>query len=193
MAELTVVAATLEHYDDIVALLPGSRGFSCTCQYFRLSSGDYSRSTMDIRTAGLREQLATPPSPGVVAYADGEAIGWCAFAPRTEYERLMRSKTIPIVDDTPVWSIVCFVVKTGHRRQGVSKAMLEAAIDYAEQQGAPALESYPIDTEGERVSTAFLYVGTVRSFEEAGFLRVQETDAKSAHRARWLMRLDLPR
>jgi GNAT superfamily N-acetyltransferase len=188
---LTVVPATLDRLDDVVALLPTSGGWGCTCQYFRMSSGDYNRSTMESRLAALREQLAATPAPGVVAYFDDEPIGWCAFAPRSDYERLVRSRTIPKVDEVPVWSVTCFVVRTGHRRQGVTKALLAGAVDYARHNGAPALEAYPIDPAGERVSTAFLYVGTVRTFEEAGFRKVAMTHATSARLPRWLMRLDL--
>jgi GNAT superfamily N-acetyltransferase len=189
--DITVVPATADRYEDVCSILPTSGGWGCTCQYYRLSAGDFSKSTMEGRLSALEAQMAEPPAPGVIAYADGEPVGWCAFAPRTEYERLMRSRTIPFVDDVPVWSVVCFVVKVGHRRQGISKALLAGAVEYARSQGAPALEAYPIDPAGERVSTAFLFVGTVRTFEEAGFRKVVETDARSARLPRWLMRLDL--
>jgi GNAT superfamily N-acetyltransferase len=191
MPDITVVPATEDRYEDVCSLLPTSGGWGCSCQYYRLSAGDFSRSTMEGRLSALGAQMAKPPAPGVVAYADGIPVGWCAFAPRTEYERLMRSRTIPFVDDAPVWSVVCFVVKAGHRRQGISKALLAGAVDYARSQGAPGLEAYPIDPAGERVSTAFLFVGTVRTFEEAGFRKVMETKATSARLPRWLMRLDL--
>lgn len=191
MPDIIVVPATADRFDDVGSVLPVSGGWGCTCQYFRMSAGEFSKSTMEERLDALAAQMAEPPAPGVVAYAEGAPVGWCAFAPRTEYERLMRSRTIPIIDDVPVWSVVCFVVKAGHRRQGISKALLGGAIDYARAQGVPALEAYPIDPGGDRVSTAFLYVGTLRTFEEAGFRRMVETDARSARLPRWLMRLDL--
>jgi GNAT superfamily N-acetyltransferase len=190
---ITVVPATEDRYDDVTEILPTRGGWGCTCQYFRLSSGDYNRSTEEDRLAALRSQMAATPAPGMLAYDDGEPVGWCGFAPRTDYERLMRSRTIPVIDDVPVWSVVCFVVKAGHRRRGVTKALLAAVVDYARDHGAPALEAYPIDPGDQRVSTAFLYVGTVRTFEEAGFERVVATDATSARLPRWLMRLDLSR
>lgn len=188
---VSVVPATLDRFDDVAAVLPTSGGWGCTCQYFRLSSGDYSRATEEDRIGALRHQLAATPAPGMLAYSDGEPVGWCGFAPRSDYQRLVRSRTIPVVDEVAVWSIVCFVVKAGHRRRGITKALLDGVIDYARDHGAPALEAYPIDPAGARVSTAFLYVGTVRTFEAAGFRKVVETDARSARLPRWLMRLDL--
>ena len=102
-----------------------------------------------------------------------------------------RSRTIPVVDDLPVWSIVCFKVRVGYRRRGVATALLRGAIDYARSMGAPAVEAYPIDPEGRRLDVTFSYVGFTSMFEAAGFRRVLETDARSAHRPRILMRLDL--
>jgi hypothetical protein len=54
-----------------------------------------------------------------------------------------------------------------------------------------AAVQHPIDTEGSRVSGAFLFVGTTSMFERAGFVRLVETSAHSAGRIRWLVRLDL--
>jgi GNAT superfamily N-acetyltransferase len=93
----------------------------------------------------------------------------------------------------PVWSIVCFKVRVGHRRKGVARALLDAAIDYAAEHGAPAIEAYPIDSEGKRLDVAFSYVGFTGMFEAAGFERVAETAAKSAGRPRVLMRRALIR
>lgn len=106
--------------------------------------------------------------------------------------RLERSRTIPRVDELPVWSIVCFIVRPGFRRKGIADAPLDGAIAYAAEQGATVLESYPIDTEGGRVSGTLLFVGTTSMFERAGFIRVVETSARSAGRSRWLMRRYLP-
>lgn len=192
MSDLTVVPATLDHLDDVLALVPGGdNAFGCLCQYFRMSSGEYRGSDRDVRLTALKEQLAGTPAPGVLAYRDGLAVGWSGFAPRADYERLVRSRTIPLIDETPVWSVVCFAVRTGHRRTGLTKALLNGVVEYAREMGAPALEAYPIDPEGARVNTADLYVGTVTTFEEAGFHKVRMTDSTSARLPRWLMRLDL--
>jgi hypothetical protein len=54
--------------------------------------------------------------------------------------RLQRSRTIPAVDGRPAWSVVCFIERAGHRRQGMASAMLEGAIDYARSCGGVTLE-----------------------------------------------------
>ena len=127
----------------------------------------------------------------MIAYQDGRLVGWCGFGPRSEMGRLVRSRTIPKIDDLPVWSIVCFLVQVGFRRQGVTAALLQGTIACARSHGVPALEAYPVDPAGKRISGAFAYVGLASTFERAGFQRVVETAAHSAGLPRWLMRLEL--
>ena len=103
---------------------------------------------------------------------------------------LVRSRTIPKVDDLPVWSIVCFLVRVGYRRRGVAAALLDGVVDFARRSGAPGVEAYPIDPEGGRVDVGFGYVGVTPMFEKAGFRRVVETSAHSDGRPRILMRLE---
>ncbi len=103
----------------------------------------------------------------------------------------MRSRTLPLIDDVPVWSILCFLVRPGFRRRGVARALLDGVIAHASAAGAPALEAYPIDAEGQRLDGTLSYVGFTSTFEAAGFRRVVETAGRSAGRPRWLMRLDL--
>jgi GNAT superfamily N-acetyltransferase len=76
---------------------------------------------------------------------DGVPVGWCSISPRSEIPRLEQSKLIRPTDDTPVWSIICVVVRSGHRKQGVTEQMLEGAVAYARPQGAPAVEAHPVD------------------------------------------------
>ena len=106
--------------------------------------------------------------PGVVTYLDGVAVGWCNIGPRSEISRLVHSKLILPTDDLPVWSIVCVVVRGGHRRKGVVGHLLEGAVAYAAANGAPAVEAHPVDPPG-RMDTTMAFVGTRSMFERAGF------------------------
>jgi GNAT superfamily N-acetyltransferase len=174
-------------------MFAGDGPMGCWCQYWRQSSGDYGRGRESPGSRELRLHAVVdggPPAPGLIAYVDHVPAGWCGFGPRSSMERLVRSKTIPTIDDQLVWSIVCFKVQVGYRRQGVTHALLAGAIDYARARGAPMLEAYPIDPEGARLDVSFSYVGFTSVFEAAGFTRILETDATSAGRPRWLMRLD---
>ncbi|HET7677717.1 MAG TPA: GNAT family N-acetyltransferase [Candidatus Limnocylindrales bacterium] len=187
---LTVRPATADAWPVIEEFFTNAVG-PCLCQYWRHSAGGYSRASEGERWAALRAQVEDEPAPGIIAEADGRMVGWCGLWPRHRLERLVRSRTIPAVDELPVWSIVCFAVRVGYRRRGVARALLAGAVEYARAAGAPALEAYPVDSGGRRLDVAFAYVGLVGMFEAAGFRRVAETDARSAGRPRILMRLDL--
>jgi GNAT superfamily N-acetyltransferase len=82
---------------------------------------------------------------------------------------LTHAKVLAPLDDTPVWSIVCFVVGREARGQGVGRALLTAAIGYAREHGATTLEAYPVDTEARRITSANAAGGTLRMFLAAGF------------------------
>ena len=187
---IRVLPATAEHWPDVVTLLGGSDERGCWCQAWRGAlrgsggdTGNRARLEAQVRDGAF--------APGVIAYLDDVPIGWCGLGPRGAMPRLVSSRTIPRVDELPAWSIGCFVVRTGYRRRGVTRALLAGAIDYARSQGAPCVEAYPIDPAGARVSATFGFVGFTSLFETAGFRRVVLTGAHSAGLPRWLMRLDL--
>jgi len=191
MQNIQVAPATKQRWPDVRALFEGHGERGCWCQYWRQSSSAYSNAAPGSGEFNLRQQVKAGPAPGMIAYRDNEPVGWLGFWPRTQMERLVRSRTLPVIDETPVWSIVCFMVRVGYRSQGVANALLNGAIQFARRSGVPMLEAYPIDSENRRVDVAFAYVGFTSMFEAAGFRRIVETDAKSAGRPRILMRLEL--
>jgi GNAT superfamily N-acetyltransferase len=189
--DIVVLPAAPDRWPDVEVLMAGHGERGCWCQYWRLTSSEYGNRGPGAGPRLLRGQLEASPAPGLLAYVDGEPAGWCGIGPRATMGRLVRSRTIPRIDDRPVWSIVCFLVRVGYRRRGVATALLAGVIDYARLQGAVGLEAYPIDSEGARVDVSFAYVGSTSMFERVGFRRVVETASHSARRTRWLMRLDL--
>lgn len=190
-SRLRVLPATADRWADVATLLGGAAERGCWCQSWRgTSRGD--EGALDGNRGRLEAQVRRGSfAPGVIADLDGEPVGWCGLGPRDAMRRLRRSRTIPRVDDSAVWSIGCFVVRPGYRRQGVTRALLDGAVAYARSMGAPAVEAYPIDPAGARVSTAFGFTGFASTFEAAGFRRVALTGAHSAGLPRWLVRLDL--
>src|SRR4051794_3566471 len=153
----------------------GTRGdpAGCWCQWYKLPTADWKATGREERKELLCGQVSQEPSPGLVAYREGEPVGWCAVEPRAVYERLRTAKVAAEVadtfDDPSVWSITCFVVRVGHRKRGVAHALVAAAVEHARKHGAGSVEAYPVDTE-ERpgMPSADLYHGTVRLFAGAG-------------------------
>ena len=188
MSAIEVVPATPDRWDDVVTILGSGSEQGCWCQAPRGREAGRPDKGPDLRPRLLREQLAEDPPAGLLAYLDGTVVGWLGFGRRDRLPRLQRSRTIPAVDDQPVWSVLCFNVRPGYRRRGVATALLDGLVDYAERSGAPGVEAYPIDPGGRRVDTSFGFVGMTGWFERAGFERIVETDAHSAGRTRMLMR-----
>ena len=191
MNTIRVAAATKERWPDVRTLFEGQGERGCWCQYWRQSSSEYSNAAPGSGELNLQLQVDSGPAPGLIAYFGNEPVGWLGFWPRTQMERLVRSRTIPSIDEAPAWSIVCFMVRVGFRRNGVAKALLNGAVRFARQSGVPVLEAYPIDSRNHRVDVSFGYVGFTSMFEAAGFRRIVETAAKSAGQPRILMRLEL--
>jgi GNAT superfamily N-acetyltransferase len=111
--------------------------------------------------------------------------------PRADIPRLVGSKLIRPIDELPVWSIICVVVRSGHRRQGVTTELLEGAVAWAASHGAPAVEAYPVDPGAERMDLTMAFVGTRSMFEKVGFEVLGTTDAVASRMPRLVMRRPL--
>jgi GNAT superfamily N-acetyltransferase len=75
----------------------------------------------------------------------------------------------PDLVDQGVWAITCFVVRVGYRRRGVGAALVGGAVEVARVGGARVVEAYPVDTAGQKISSADLYHGPLSTFVAAGF------------------------
>jgi GNAT superfamily N-acetyltransferase len=191
---IEVAPATADRFDDVAIMLGPKNPASsvCWCLSHRLDARTNRELVGPARGEYVRTLCGRDQGPGVLAYDAGEVVGWAAVAPRSELP-FARSRKIPHVDDLPVWSVWCIRVRPGHRGRGISHGLLAGAVAYARSQGAPAVEGYPVDNQGEKVDTTMAYVGTRRLFEGAGFTRAADTQSVSGGFPRVLMRLSLPR
>jgi GNAT superfamily N-acetyltransferase len=131
----------------------------------------------------------SPTPMGILASKDYEPVGWCACGPRSRYTTAIsgRSKIMasrPRAEDESVWLLPCLFVRVGHRGQGVSHALVRAAVELARREGAIAIEGWPLAGSERRSADAF--VGRESVFEDQGFARV---DRPSPQRV--IMRLEL--
>jgi GNAT superfamily N-acetyltransferase len=137
----------------------------CSCMRWRMRSTDFQRSTKEERVAALEGIVRDGMSIGVLAYEGGEAVGWCSVAPRETYEALQRYRGLPRLDDSAVWSVVCFFVDRKARRQGMTLGLLKAAVAYAVSRGARIVEGYPVEPSAR----LYTYMGSPETFRAAGF------------------------
>lgn len=165
----------------------------CWCMYWRLPRKDYDAARGDKAKRMLKRRVGQDLPPGVVAFHDDEAIGWLQIGPRADTPQWNGAKRVsaPVkpqdAADESVWAATCFYVKAGHRRQGVSDALLQGGIAFARKNGARVLEACPIETTG-RMDVVSLYVGHVSAFQRAKFKEVARRKDN-----RPLMRLRLKR
>ncbi len=182
---------TPDRFEDFADVINRNRRAShCWCLSHRLRAAEIEELGAGSREQAMRRLCERDDPPGVVTYRDGDPVGWCNIGPRSEITRLARSRLIPPVDDLPVWSIVCVVVRSGHRRRGVTAQLLEGAVAYAASRGAPAVEAHPVDPPG-RMDLTMAFVGTRTMFDRAGFRVVGTTDAVAGGMPRLIMRRDL--
>lgn len=189
---IEVRAATV--FDDVAAVLGPRRPDAsvCWCLSYRIPSSRNNGLRGVERGELMRELVGQDVAPGVLAYEDGEVVGWAAVHPRAD-TTFARNRRIPQVDELPVWSLWCVRVRPGHRGQGLSHRLVAGAVEFAREHGAPVVEAYPVDNRGAKVDLTMAYVGTRALFERAGFEAVAGTSSVLNGFPRVLMRLDLRR
>ena len=190
-AAVDIVPLTPARWDDVAGLFgEGGDPKTCWCMFWRVRSKEWSFANATESRQGLRALVgeARDPAPGLLAYEDGRPVGWVSVGPRAEYGRLVHSRVRPRIDERPVWSIVCFVVSRSARRRGLTTLLLDAAVAYARDHGAPALEAYPVRPATERIPAAVGYTGLLSTFEAAGFEVVRKIDSPGATVQRVIVR-----
>ena len=169
---------TPERWGDFEALF-GIRGAcgGCWCMWWKSTHAEYQKNKGINNMQAMREQVKSGIRPGILAYHDETAAGWCAVAPRSDYRRLDTSRILSPLDDLPVWSIVCFFIAKEFRRKGLSTELIRAAVVFARKHGAEIVEAYPVDPRGGRKADAFIYTGIASTFAKAGFREVARRSA----------------
>lgn len=173
---------TPDRWDDLEALF-GPRGAygGCWCMFWRVSRARFAEQCRNggaENKAAFHEVVAGGEVPGLLAYAHGKPVGWCAVAPREVYATLEHSTTLKRIDDKPVWAITCFFVEHGWRRKAVYIALIIAAIDHVRGLGGTILEAYPTLYEpGMKAPlNAPVYRGLSAAFRITGFVEVERLD-----------------
>ncbi|NLU68832.1 GNAT family N-acetyltransferase [Streptomyces sp. HNM0574] len=189
---MTIEVRPASVFADVRAVLgPKSPGANvCWCLSHRLPSRLNTSLRGPDRGAYVADLCRAVRAPGVLAYDGDEPVGWAAVAPRAE-TAFAHSRKIPHLDDLPVWSLWCVRVRPGHRKQGLSHALIAGAAEFARAYGAPVVEAYPVDNGTARVDLTMAYAGLRKNFERAGFVHAADTTSVLAGHPRVLMRLDL--
>ena len=190
--KLSFAPLTPERWNDFEAIF-NAQGCSvargCWCMAYRVSGSmpaPPSGVTFSERNRrALKSRVDAGEFIGLIGYRAGQPVGWISFGPRDGFRRLEKSPVMKAVDDTPVWSIICFVVPGPLRGRGIAGALLDGAIVHAKRSRVKMLEAYPVDRTGPARDDS-LWFGTKSMFDAAGFVEVARRKA-----ARPVMRLAL--
>jgi len=147
----------------------------CWCMYYRRSGKAPTLQPDESQSSRNRADLYALASgevpPGLLGYRNGVPVGWVSLGPREGFSKLARSTVMKPVDQLPVWSIICFVVPSQYRGQGVARQLLTGAIEYSKAQGVQLLEAYPVDLS-ETPEAESLWFGTKTMYDRTGFHEV---------------------
>ena len=184
-----------EHVEAVFG--PRGSAVTCWCTRFKVPSRAwFLEMGPEVKKDLLREWTAcgvtdAASTAGLVGYLEEQPVAWCAVEPRSAYphlpkQRLLWAQRGERADDDSVWAVTCFFTRVGHRRTGISGEMLNAAVGYARERGARAVEGYPMITHpGQDITWDELHVGSRSTFEDAGFEEVGHPTKR-----RYIMRID---
>ena len=155
----------------------------CWCMVFRPMSSTDRRAGAPAKKQALAQSIAANTPVGILAYEADEPVAWCSIAPLETYTNLRTRSYVSDGSDTEnVWSIACFYIRSAYRRQGMTTQLINAAIDYAKDNGAKVIEAYPVDYD----SPSYSYMGRIGTFERLGFKEIAMAGTR-----RHIMRLQL--
>ncbi len=84
---------------------------------------------------------------GILVYADDDPVGWCHFGRPDELpvpsEESVTGMTYAREASTD-WVITCFTTRMDHRRQGVARTALNAAVEAIQRRGGGWIEGVPM-------------------------------------------------
>ena len=196
-AQLSIIPASQASWADLQAVF-GTADYPgmCYCQHYKTRDCHWSSLSGEERHRRLREQTRCDnprarTTSGLVAYLGQEPVGWVAVEPRTAYPRLPKVRTVwsgrqEDKTDDGVWAVTCFVTRKGYRKRGITYALAAATVSFARDQGARALEAYPMITSpGKEITWGELHVGSRQVFADAGFTEVSHPSPR-----RVVMRMD---
>lgn len=157
----------------------GERGAcgGCWCMWWRFKRSEFERNKGAGNKKAMKAIVRSGQIPGILAFADGRPVGWCAVTPRDNLPGLDRSRILKRVDDTPVWSVACFFIDKDWRNQGLSVKLLKAAVEYVKRSGGTVLEGYPVAPKKGRTAAVFAWTGLAAAFAAAGFEEVERRSA----------------
>lgn len=141
----------------------------CWCMFYRTATTEFKENKYEGNRLAIRKLVDKRKPVGLIALVDHEPIGWVALAPRADLPKIENSRILKTIEKKQVWSISCLFVRSDCRQQGVSKDLIRAATKFAREKGIRTLEAYPTIPYAKKIPPAFLWTGSLSSFEQNEF------------------------
>jgi GNAT superfamily N-acetyltransferase len=154
----------------------------CWCSFWRLGKGEKAAAVRGVTAKRrLRKGVLSGSVHGLVAYFNGDPVGWCTFGPRKDFPRLDQSSGRRNADQDGSWTIPCFFVQPGYRELGVSSALLVQALRILRDRKIKVVEGYPLLVpQASEFFPEFTCNGALTLCLKAGFNVVDRRDADMA-------------
>ncbi|MGB4588021.1 MAG: hypothetical protein WBI17_02150 [Clostridiaceae bacterium] len=164
-----------ETWPDFEAMFEKHRGVSggCWCTFHQCSSSQFQKMQKEERRDFHRQRVFGGTSTGVIYYEDDLPVAWCEFGKANLFEQINRNRAygklaLPL-KEKPDWRICCIFTDKDHRKEGLSKKVLSAALTLIEEMGGGKVEAFPLDIPGiDRPQ----YTGSVKMYLDEGFTMV---------------------
>jgi GNAT superfamily N-acetyltransferase len=184
---LSFAPLTPDRWSDLVELFgPNGACGGCWCMWWKLPRSEFALRKGAPNRRRFKALVDRGDVPGFLAFEDQRPVAWCALEPRERYPGLARSRALLPVDDKPVWSITCLFIRAGHRRAGMSLALVEHAKPFVAARGGRLIEGYPKDPGKGFPGANSVWTGLASTFLKAGFTEVERRTP-----TRPIMRFDL--
>jgi hypothetical protein len=182
----TTCLLSADTWGDFAGLVEANNGVwgGCWCIGFHPEGVGKDRTASQNRAA-KREHVRKGTVHQVLVYEGDECVGWCQYGPPAELATIKNPRAYDKErTELPDWRIGCIFTGKGHRREGVARAALTAALAAIKEAGGGLVEAYPEQVEGrEPQRGAYFHTGPENLFAEFGF----ERDRRIA-KWRWVMR-----
>lgn len=160
---LTFKPVTAATKADFEALFDGPGGPKhCWCMVWRATPEEGRGTGGNVRKGQMLGRIDRKVPIGLLGYLKGEPVAWVSIAPKQTYRRLGGPEP---QDGEKVWSLACMYMRRKIRGQGVAHRLIDAAIAHARNEGATAVEAYPVAPD----APSYRFMGFVPAFEQAGF------------------------
>jgi GNAT superfamily N-acetyltransferase len=171
MPTYTTKALDETTWPDFARLVEANNGVwgGCWCMWYH---GKDAGAPPEAKRAAKECRVREGRAHAALVFDGADCVGWCQFGTPQELPQIHNERAYLAANPAlPDWRITCFFSGKGYRGKGVASAALEGAVEQIRKLGGGRIEGYPEDTEGRKASPAFLFNGSLSTFERLGFER----------------------